>query len=553
MTTETKSASIERFVASARRLILIQIIVGLLALGAAVIATLQILSAVERTERAEVRESAAKEADKVAQASTRRSQTFLALASMSRQILRASTPGEFAVAADALQEQASIVQDADVFSLLATAHYRAAGEPVPDCSPGALPSCDEASLAALKEARTKRLITAAAAAVEAIRANGQEVSDGGDGAPTHDVTSFLDLAAFQCAAIREQTAGISEPSADLFLAAVSAVSLPSEVSEQLSFSPATISEHNILQRECAGALEPIARDWLLGQHDRADSGISPADDAEAGMSPDPLGDVSEAATVQALGITNLYFHVPDEASRDLSNEIGIATARALASELRGTEVIRQHKAAYRPSIRYYYAEQADAAGRLREAIVREATALGVELKPDSLPVVQLRIANLPQDDIEVWLPKLVPAAELGHDAQEVAVSRIRSLEIRYYQRPADGLKVISALTPLVEPPAELRIENPQISGDAVNAVACNPDLSGEAFEEFKLMVLALMASGIEINHISGFKRPAPGAASKPANRVEIMRSSLETDHPLQPVDVRDLEACPRAGTMLRRN
>ena len=557
MTTEGKSASIERFVASARRLILIQIIVGVLALGAVVIASVQIVSAVEAKKEALQEQDKAGKAIQVAEVSTRRSQTFIALASMSRQILRASTPEEFAAAADALQDQASLVQDADVFSLLATAHYRAAGDPVTPClaaepAPGA-PDCDEEQIADEKKARTLRLVSAAANAVEAIRANAADVSGGGEAAPTVDVTSFLDLAAFQCAAVREQAIDPSDPDIDGFLAAVSVVTLPPQVREQLGFSPARISEHNLLRRECRGPLEPIARAWLLGAPDETGSVEIPADNNPAGVPPDVGGEDDPTEAAEPFGISNLYFHVPDKASQELSSKIGDATARALSSQLRGTEVITQHQSSYRSSIRYYYEEQAGDAQRLRETIVREAAALGVALTEESLPVVQLRIANLPVDNIEVWLPQLQQVSQQAQTDQTASVSRIRALEIRYYQRPADGLRVVSALTPLVESPAELRIENPQISGDAVNAVACNPDLSGEALEEFKLMVLALMSAGVEINHISGFRRPAPGAASKPANRVEIMRSSLETDRPLQEAHIRALESCPRAGTMLRRN
>ena len=557
MTTEGKSASIERFVKSARRLILIQIFVGVLALGAVVVASIQIVNAVNVTEKAAQAEEDAAEATQVAEVSTQRSQTFIALASMSRQILRASTPEEFAAAADALQDQASLVQDADVFSLLATAHYRAAGDPVTWClatepALGA-PDCDGEQVAAEKKARTLRLVSAAANAVESIRANAADMSGGGEAAPTVDVTSFLDLAAFQCAAVREQAIDPSDPDVEGFLAAVSVVTLPPQVRDQLRFSPARISEHNVLRRECTGPLEPIARVWLLGAPDETGSQDIPEDNNSAGLPQDVGGEGGQTAAAEPFGISNLYFHVPDQASRALSSEIGGATARALSSRFRGTEVITQHQSSYRSSIRYYYEEQAGDAKRLRETILREAAALDVALTEDSLPVVQLRIANLPVDNIEVWLPELQPESQQAQADQTASVSRIRALEIRYYQRPADGLRVVSALTPLVASPAELRIENPQISGDAVNAVACNPDISGESLEEFKLMVLALMSAGIEINHISGFRRPALGAASKPANRVEILRSSFETDRPLQEADIRALESCPRAGRMLRRN
>lgn len=501
MSNPAQSSSVDRFVSNARRLVIIQIIISIIALIAAAIASGLIYKAILEQNEAAVATALAKDAKAEADAARKlvdveveRNEVLQGQNQILRQSLVGIGTGSFDTVIADLQEQ----PDANTYPLIATAHYLAASK----SGDGAL----------------QRYVSASAALVEAIRLDQAAVASAPDTA-AHRTSLYLEFAGIQCAAVTSSGVSGANAQAENLRASMTVIEVPEEVSSAIEQN-AQFAAHPVVKKECTSALMPVAAAGL---------GVGLSDTA---ASPPP------ATPDDTYRIERVFMHVADEAARPLAQAISARVAENSNLRFPGTERIVSNPSAYKASVRYYYAEQKHQAEKIQADIVAAARAAGASWGAEAMPLIKLNIPDLPRERIEVWLP----ASAVADGGRATSDEKLTSLSIVYVQRSADGLSVSNVLDQLV-PSESIRISNPQISGDRNDALACSPNMSGAALGDFKTLTKALIANGVPIRRITAYRNPA----AKPSNQVEILHSTAATGPILTPAQVDALTTCQIVG------
>ena len=559
MAAKTSSESVNRFVANARRLIIIQIIVALIALAAAALATWQISQALRQTADAKAQQAVAQaQQDQAA----RDTQKLAIITQQIRPALYASTREEFETAAQTLQPEAQQQQNEILFAMLAAAHYRAAQ---PQANAPA-PTAEE------RETLQARLVDAAAALVEAIRLNQAKVEAFADVSSdvTHDEQLYVELFAMNCALLENETDDLAAKLSE----GMAAIETPAPVAERLS-DPYFVDSNALFRRECTGdLLDTVASmlDWGEMTEDYQLAEIEPVlSDEEAEAAEVPSGSVAlpppapsepnikqiaqmprfPTKQIVSYDISRVYMHVPSEAERKLSQTISRTVSGETGLDFPGTERVVTAKGAYKASVRYYHAEQRQQAENIQMRVAKAAQYAGADWNIDDIPLIQLRLPNLPRDRIEVWLPQEATPMRRkvsGIKSLPERDNRIDTLQVAYYKRAGDGLSASTVALRLMAP-GTWSVKNPQISGERVNMLACHPDLSGRALEDFKTVAIALLDNGVPLNRIASFRDPT----SKASNDVQLLYSQKGSGASvLTPEQIEAMSACPSLDDPLQK-
>lgn len=372
----TAKSSVHAFVATARVLLVVQIIVGIAAAATALWATqavfnyarakdvaemAQARAAKEKQAAKDARQQAdlsrleATEAEAAANAARQRAEAYTLLAVRSRNVLQATSPKDFREAALELEGElaelsldgAGLLGDASevsILALLATAQFRS---DLPDRSSKALASIDRAIR--LNNTRLDRLTQEAPLA-------GIDYNEG----------IYLDKLSYVCAA---------SPGEETVL--INAVqTFPPAVKVALMGS-GRIEGHYGVRSECPeAALRTIRTD--LGRR---------------------TGEADVPTRSQLFKINRIFIHVGSEAARPDGERVKAALDGHYHPE--GVEVIGR---SFRPGVRYYYPEQKSQA---EEIAGRIAAAYGDDWPEAEFRTVLLRgYQGLPRDQVEVWLPPL---------------------------------------------------------------------------------------------------------------------------------------------------
>lgn len=502
------SNSIDRFVANARRLVIIQIIFALIALIVAAVASALIYKAILEQNKAAVLTKEANDAREAALLARVDADEAISLSqrlsgqnSILRQALIGVGTGDYDAVIESLQNNLNV----ETYPVIATAHYLAAQAGGDD--------------------QMSRYVEASAALVEAIRLNQAEV-ESADSDARPETSLYLEFAGIQCAA----AASAPADSQAALEQSLTVISVPEAVAEDVRDN-GLFARHPLVRAECGGALmATAARSFGIEERDARPSTTD---------KPPPPPSRGPAQIDERYRISRVFMHIPSEDVRPLAKAISENVGRASGLNFPGTERVITNPAAYKASVRFYYADQIDQARSIRDQIVAAAREAGASWDADALPLIKLNMSDLPTERIEVWLPAGAPV-EGGVDYGDT--DALTALNIVYVQRSADGQSVTSVLNRLGLRD-KVRISNPQISGDRNDALACHPDLQGAGLDEFKTLATALIDNGVPIRRITVYRDPA----SKPANQVEILHSSAATGAVLTRQEIADLTGCRVVG------
>ena len=382
----TSKSSVHAFVATARVLLVVQIIVGIAAAATALWATQAVFNyaraktvaeaaqaraakekqaAKDAREEADVSRREATEAEAAANAARQRAEAYTLIAVRSRNVLQATSPQDFREAALELESElaelsldgAGLLGDASevsILALLATAQFRS---DLPERSNKALASIDRAIR--LNNTRLARLTQEASLA-------GIDYNEG----------IYLDKLSYVCAA---------SPGEETVL--INAIqTFPPAVKVALMGS-GRIEGHYGVRSECPeAALRTIRTD--LGR--RTDAAEAPS-------------------RSELFRISRIFIHVETEAARPDGERVKAALDGHFRPQ--GVQVIGK---AFRPGVRYYYPEQRTQA---EEIAGRIAAAYGDDWPGAEFRTVLLRgYQGLPRDQVEVWLPPLSASPQPAPDA-----------------------------------------------------------------------------------------------------------------------------------------
>lgn len=515
--------NVGRFVASARRLIVIQVIMTVVALIAAGVATFLIYrslieqrEAVQRIAEAEVKEDNATKA-------TADLADFSRLVGQMRSILQADTPEEFGAAAAKLRDEVKLRPDEDAFTLLATAYYRSA-------PPLVIGAPDDLAVAANRSKRVEKLREAADVLLGAVRLNQKRVADyqpdsaGSGDPPRHSEALYLELVAMQCALVKTLSFDPGMTPASALDELLKTQPLPEDL-KTVFIVERKLATHPLVMRECGPDLTRIAATALGVSFETADDSL-----------------ITQAAIDDAYRISRIFLHVRSGAPIDLAVKLEQGL-EAGEYKVPGIERVAQSAAAYRPSVRYYYDEQKGQAGDIQRQVAELASANGASWTADAIPLLKVDIAGLPRERVEVWLPDADaisrgPAAAMGQ--------QLDRLDIVYYQRPADGLTIRGVLDSLLDL-TNWTVAKTQIAGDINNGLGCHPAMPPETFAQFKQLTLALFDAGMPIMQIKSYNANTP----KAPGRVEILYFPAATK-PLARADLEALMSCPPPNAPLLR-
>lgn len=536
MATPANADNITRFVASARRLIVIQVIVAVLALVATGVAVYFIYDALKRTDNAKATEMRARLA----------TSQYESIVALTRPILQAKTPEEYRIAADALAEKPESIFTEDVYALLSAAYYKSAPPSDADGTTAA------ARYDALSLANTQSLKAIDASLARLARAQAGDEDSGAATSPD----LYLEYAALQCA-----LAVNPDPAADT---GSSSVTNPSDADDSPAPPPEAVTDTT------ASPLDPLSA--VRAGIERIKPGLS-ADMqgrlAEANVfeknamvsrecSPQLLAEVKaafgvtevSAPKVDEFAIRQIYVQVSSSGDRPLAEAIrDTINAVEGGPRIPGIEVMSGKIARYSAGVRYYHPEQAQHAETVRRTIFDAARAAGATWAIEAMPLVSLDLDIPDRSTIEVWLPEGSGQAPVQQTpVQQVSSSADKSEQLRvfYYQRSGDGDSVSSVLEAVL-PRGSYSYESPQISGDRTNVMACNVGLSAAGFAQFKALALALIDNGVPLEFIKSYSAPA----AKPVNRVEILRGNPPRP-PLIRSDIEAMTRCPDPGLIVRR-
>lgn len=506
---------VNRFVESARRLIVIQVVVAVIALIATAVAAYFIWDALKRTDVAEKSEEEA----------TQAAVHYQTLVTLTRPILQAKTDEEYLQAAYAIGDVSDEAYNEDIYALLASAFYKGA------------PQLDGTDLR--RSERYSVLSSASTQAGLAIDKSIERVAKGPEVGGTTPISPrglYIEFAALQCALANaadpvEQEDGSLvpvDPVADVKgrIGVIKSKITPA-VLERLSEAD-VITTNVMVMRECGPALTPAVLEAL---------GVTTA-------APPP---------VDEFVIKQIYVQIGSEADRQIANYIRDWFDKVPAGpRIPGVEYVRSP--AYKPGVRYYHAEQQEKAKVIQDSVIAAAAAVGTQWKGTDIPLVALNLDLPERDTIQVWLPVTAAAGAptpppVQQQVQAQAPLRAgkgeqQQIRVFYYQRQGDEGSVISVLQSQL-PKGAYSFERPQISGDTVNMMACHQDLSGDLLAQFKTLASALIENGVPISHVKSYAAPA----SKPVNRVEVLRGG-ETHPLLTRADIDAMTACPPAGELL---
>lgn len=370
------SASVDSFVKSARRLIVAQILVGFLAFGVAIWATLATANYQKFRDAARAAEEAARiasdEAKKSADASKRAKEEaeasktdaqeaqllaaqYMRLASVSRGVLQAQTPEQFTNAAREieLQIQDNPAADAAVYALLATAQFRS---DQPDRRSSAIASIETA----IRKNNDKLKILGA-----------DEI--GALSSLDYNEAIYLDRLAYLCALYPNE---VSAPLNGL-------ESYPPAVRAALA-GDGIIEAHVGLSNQCG----PDAKSAVLSKIQQVSGARNDA-----------------PATEDLFKVQTIFYHIRDEADRAVaagaSDRLNAAGYKPAGVELVPTP--------YPAGVRYYYPEQREEARKISD-MIKEA--YGDQWSDEAFNIVLLKgFQGLPRDRVEVWLPSITELAE----------------------------------------------------------------------------------------------------------------------------------------------
>ncbi len=522
MATVSKTDNVNRFVQSARRLIVIQVIVAVLALISTAVAVYFIWDALKRTDVAERKEEEA----------TQAALKYQTLVTLTRPILQAKTDEEYLQAAYAIGDVADEAYNEDIYALLASAFYKGAPQ---------LDGSDQR-----RAERYGILSSASTLADLAIDKSIERVAKGpeaGGAVPVSPRGLYLEFAALQCALANTADPIVQEdgtivpvdPVADLKRRIdVMKPKITPAVLERLSEAGA-IESNVMIKRECGPELTPVLMESL---------GVTTA-------APPP---------VDEFAIKQVYVQIGNEADRQTANYIRDWFDKDPdGPRIPGVEAVKQ--ASYKPSVRYYHAEQEEKAKVIRSAIISAAAQSGMRWTESDLPLVALNLDLPDRNTIEVWLPMSapvnVPASTPEDSTKPPPVQQVQTqapvrggrgeqqqLRVFYYQRQGDGASVRSVLQSQL-PKGSYSFESPQISGDTVNMMACHEGLSGDLLVQFKTLAAALVDNGVPIEYVKSYAAPA----AKAPNRVEILRG-VDRRPLLTRADIDAMTACPPPGDLL---
>lgn len=491
--------NVDRFVASARRLIIIQIIVAIIALIAAVAATVLIWRAfVEQGEAAqatlaaetakEEASAAKKQADEAVQQSQREQRRIATM----RPILQATTWQEYASAADALEETARQIPDEDVYALLASANYRGADADNPE--------------------RVGRLVKATALLLEATRLNKQRVeatdeTDAFTSQDKHNAELYVEYIGVQCSALKSSPSR----SADI-LNSLQLLAAPDDVIETIR-TENLLRDTPIIQREC---------DRSIIQSIETLYGIEPVRSVAV-------------ANLEDFEIEKVFMHISDERDRSLAIEISEDLELGSDVAVPGTERIVSDASAYKASVRYYHQEQATQAAAIQNAVLSSANANDANWSASDIPLIKLNLKDLPRDRLEVWLPSrssLKTSRRAKFDISE-------SVNVYYYQRGADGLSVLNTLETLLQE-SNLVVDSSEPGLTAVNAILCSENAPPETLESAKQLALSLLDAGVAIKQVAASDAPIADTG------IEIRHAVSADALPVLTSDqINALQTCPR--------
>jgi len=436
------------------------------------------------------------------------------LAAQVRLILQQTTLGDTVAAAAQIGADADGAVDETIYSFLALAYYsRAEGGD-----------------------RLARLVAAAGALEEGIRRNAARVAATATSSVKADHAGdlYIEYAGIQCAMIKASPM-TAATGAERLEAALKAVGVPDAVKQQFAVAE-RVTGHVMIKRECGADLSPMVVALLSPGIVSSDAGADPGE-------------------VAADRISVIYVQIRTNADRAVAQSIQKAfNGAAVGPRMLGIEAVNQSAAAYRPSVRYYYADQLEEATRLRTRLLEEAREAGQDWSADELPLMLLKLSNPPDNILEVWLPE--QGARPRAVAEAPAGGSLSLLEVAYFQRPADGLIVQNTLVGLLRPggsgaikPSSFQVRNPVIGGDRNNAIACSSLMSEAAFREFKALTLQLLDSDMPLEFIKSFE--APGAKQS-ANWIEIYHGTAPPREKLTRGMVEAMTQCPARGEYLPR-
>lgn len=500
MTGQTDNVS--RFVQSARRLIIIQLIMTVVALIAAAGATFLIYQAMAEQKKLDAKEIVVEGKTKVAREAEARSVAFNSLASQMRSILQAQTPEQFRAAADRLREQVKQQPDEDVYTLIATAYYRSAPQSGPE--------------------RAQVIGEAAGALVEAVRQNQKRVDSfkptgaAGEEPPKHSDALYLELAAMQCAFVKNSQLDPTMTQQSALETVLKPQALPEAIKAAFVVER-KLETHPLVMRECGTDLTPVAAAAL---------GLPK-------VTPDSAP-VTEAVIDELYRISRVYLHVRTQEGNPTASAVeqGLKNAGLVVPRI---DLVPFSPASYRPSVRYYYPEQAEQAGVIARQVADLAKANGAIWGVDAIPLVKVDLDDLPRDRVEVWLPD---AGAVSRAPMVVLGQPIDKLNILYFQRPADGLAIRDVLDGLVKK-GGWSVAATQIAGDFNNGLGCHPTMPPEMFAQFKQLALALFDAGMPVMQIKSYNANTP----KPTSRVEILNFPAARV-PLARGAIEGLATCP---------
>ena len=517
MATDTNADHVNRFVESARRLIVIQVVVAVIALIATAVAAYFIWDALKRTDVAEQSE------EEATQAAVR----YQTLVTLTRPILQAKTDEEYLQAAYAIGDVSDEAYNEDIYALLASAFYKGA------------PQLDGTDLRrAERYSVLSSASTQAGLAIDKSIARVAKGPEAGGQTPISPRGLYIEFAALQCALANaadpvEQEDGSLvpvDPVADVKgrIGVIKSRITPA-VLERLSEAD-VITTNVMVMRECGPTLTPAVMEAL---------GVTTA-------SPPP---------VDEFAIKQVYVQIGSEADRQIANYVRDWFDKTpTGPRIPSIEYVKSSD--YKPSVRYYHAEQEEKAKAVRTSIIAAAALLGKQWKDTDLPLVALNLDLPDRNTVEVWLPVTAAAGAptpppVQQQAQTQAPVRggkgeQQQIRVFYYQRQGDEDSVRSVLQSQL-PKGAYSFERPQISGDTVNMMACHQDLSGDLLAQFKTLAGALIENGVPISYVKSYAAPA----SKPVNRVEVLRGG-ETHPLLTRADIDAMTACPPAGEVVAR-
>jgi hypothetical protein len=498
MSATDRHENVNRFVASARRLIIVQIIVAIVALIAAIAATVLIWrafveqgEAAEATREAELAREDAALAKIQADQAIQQSQRELRRIATMRPILQATTWQEYAAAADELEETARQIPDEDVYALLAAAHYRGASPENAD--------------------RANRLVKATALLLEATRLNKKRVDETKGSSSSaekaeYNIQLFTDYIGVQCAVLRSSDRG----SADI-LNSLQLLAMPVDVVEILQ-TENELRRSPIIERECGQSfLETIESFYRI----------------------DAFSPGSFVRSVN-FDIGKVFMQISDEQDRALAAAISRDLEQTSNLQVPGIERIVSAASAYKPSIRYYHQAQLRQAEEIQLAVLRSANTNNANWTETDIPLVKLNLADLPRDRLEVWLPSQSSLRTSRTAKFDISTT----LSVVYFQRSADGLTVLNTLENLL-PEANLVVDSSQVELAAVNAINCSPDASQETMESLQQLALSLIDAGVGIKTIGAAERAGP------ASQIEIRHDAEARQRPiLTEEQVKATTTCP---------